>query len=276
MPRLERVTCPRDPRLGPFRDLTDRALARDQVSFIAESEVVVRKLLVSGLRVRAVLLTEARLAALERALGDDYPVFVASQSVMDGIAGFHVHRGCLALAERPAATIPAHARTLVVLEDLRDVDNVGSMVRNAAAFGADAVVLSPGCADPFYRKAVRTSAGHVLTLPIVRARAWPDELGELGRTFHLVGTVVGAGAVSLSRWVRPQRVAIVLGTEGTGLSNAARALCRTLVTIPMAPAADSLNVATAGAVVLYALTQAGAARQRWWRRWLDARAGASR
>lgn len=252
-PHLESIDDPSDERLAPFRELKEARLARDQGLFIAESEVVVRKLLRSALVTRAVLVTPARLTTLAPHLGPGYPVFVAAQEVVDAVAGFHVHRGCLAAAERPRATLPPDARRVVVLEELVDVDNVGALVRNAAAFGADAVLLSPGCADAFYRKAVRTSAGHVFSLPVVRASTWPADLEALGRELTLVGTVVDAGAPSIADVPPLARVALVLGTEGTGLSRAARSLCHRLVTIPMAPGADSLNVAVAGAVALYAL-----------------------
>jgi tRNA G18 (ribose-2'-O)-methylase SpoU len=145
-----------------------------------------------------------------------------------------------------------------VLEDLVDVDNVGSLVRNAAAFDADAVVLSPACADPFYRKAIRTSVGAVFALPIVRARAWPEDLAALGRRhgLALVGAVLDPGATPLPAFAPPPRFALLLGAEGPGLRPGTKGLCDALVTIPMAPGkADSLNVATAGAVLLYALTR---------------------
>jgi tRNA G18 (ribose-2'-O)-methylase SpoU len=252
----EPVLDPADGRLAPYRELKEARLARDGGLFIAESEVVVRKLLASPLRVHSLLVTPPRLAALAAVLDGSFPVYVASQAVIDAVAGFHVHRGCLAAAFRPEAKLPDPARTVLVLEDLVDVDNVGSLVRNAAALGADAVLLSPGCADAFYRKAVRTSAGHVFTLPVVRLRRWPEDLEALRSRFTLLGAVVDAGATPVASVQAADRVALVLGTEGTGLSAAARAACHELVTIPMAPSADSLNVAVAGAVLLYALAEA--------------------
>jgi tRNA G18 (ribose-2'-O)-methylase SpoU len=147
---------------------------------------------------------------------------------------------------------------VVGLVDLVDVDNLGAMARNAAAFGADALLLSPRCADPFYRKAVRTSAGAVLSLPIVRAKRWPDDLLELrARGFSLAGAVLDERAISLSTFEPPPRLAILFGSEGPGLDEATRRWCDTLVTIPMAkaPTVDSLNVGTAGAVFLYHVTQ---------------------
>ena len=256
-----------DARLADFRDLQDRRLSQDSGRFVAESELVVRELLATDLRVCSLLLTAPRLAALEALLTagkGDYPVFVVPQAVMDQIAGFHVHRGCLAIAERPRQpVIPAGARTVVVLVDLVDVDNLGAMARNAAAFGADAMLLSPRCADPFYRKAVRTSAGAVLSLPIVRATRWPEDVLALREQgFALVGAVLDEGATPLAEFLPPARLAVLFGAEGPGLDEATKHACDTLVTIPMAqsPAVDSINVATAGAVVLYHITQRSHAR----------------
>jgi tRNA G18 (ribose-2'-O)-methylase SpoU len=251
-----------DARLADYRNLQDRRLGADSWRFVAESELIVRKLLATPLHVCSVLVTAPRLAALESALSSrpDLPVFVVPQLVMDGIAGYHVHRGCLAIAERPRqVAIPAQARTVVVLVDLVDVDNVGAMARNAAAFGADAVLLSPRSADPFYRKAVRTSAGAVLSLPMIRATRWPDDLLAL-RESHgmaLVGAALDEHAIPLADFVPPARIALLFGAEGPGLDQQTRDACDTLVTIPMAqaPAVDSLNVATAGAVFLYHVSQ---------------------
>lgn len=251
---------PADPRLEDYRDIKDRRPAEARGKFVAESELVVRKLLTSGLPVESVLLTAPRLAAMEAALATyDGPVYVVPQEVMDGVAGFHVHRGCLAIGRRPTeARVPDGARVVVALEDFVDVDNVGALARNAAAFGADALLLSPGCADAFYRKAIRVSAGAVFALPVVRAAAWPDDLlalrARLGLT--LVGAVLDPDAVPLAALAPPPRFALVLGAEGPGLAPGTRRLCDVRVTIPMA-AADSLNVAAAGAVLLYHLTQAG-------------------
>jgi len=252
-----------DARLADYRDLQDRRLGEESGRFVAESELVVRKLLRTGLRVLSLLLTAPRLAALEAALTEakgDFPIYVVAQATMDQVAGFHVHRGCLAVAERPRRTrIPAGSRIVVVLVDLVDVDNLGAMARNAAAFGADAMLLSPRCADPFYRKAVRTSAGAVLSLPIVRATSWPDDLLALRERdgFSIVGAVLGDHARPLAEFTPPDRLAVLVGSEGPGLDQDTQRLCDTLITIPMArsPAVDSLNVATAGAVFLYHCTQ---------------------
>jgi tRNA G18 (ribose-2'-O)-methylase SpoU len=243
-----------DPRVAEYGRLKERWLNAEGGRFVAESERVVRRLIESGLGVHSVLLTAPRLATLADALGGAFPVYLAPQELLDRIAGFHVHRGCLAVGARPGAgAIPAGARRLVVLEDLTDVDNLGAIARHAAAFGADALVLSPRCADPFYRKAIRVSLGAVFTLPIVRLARWPDDLRALRADgIELVGAVLEPGATPLARFGPPARAALLFGAEGPGLSPAARALCDHRVTIPMSPGADSLNVATAAAIFLYA------------------------
>jgi tRNA G18 (ribose-2'-O)-methylase SpoU len=237
------VTSPDDPRLADYRALKERHLNAQGGRFVAESERVVRRLLASPLPVWSVLVTPPRLRALEDALDartPTPPVYVASQAVMDEIAGFHVH------------------------EDLVDVDNLGGIARNAAAFGVDAIVLSPRCADPFYRKAIRVSLGAVFDLPIVRLARWPEDLDllrDLG--FTLLAAVLAANATPLPRFTTPARWALLLGAEGPGLSPGAVLRCHESVTIPMSTSngVDSLNVATAAAVLLYGLTrQAGGSR----------------
>ena len=158
------------------------------------------------------------------------------------------------MCDRPRRQIPRDARTLIVLEDLTDVDNLGAIARHAAAFGADAILLSPRSADPFYRKAIRVSLGSVFTVPIVRLARWPDQLQALrAEGVSLVGAVLDPDAVPLIDFARPARVALMFGAEGPGLSPAARAACDHRVTIPMSPGADSLNVATAAALFLFVL-----------------------
>jgi tRNA G18 (ribose-2'-O)-methylase SpoU len=267
-PRFE-ISDADDPRLADYRALKERHLNAESGRFVAESERVVRRLLASALPVHSVLVTPPRLRALEDALEApdaagapraDVPVYVAAQPVLDAIAGFHVHRGCLAIGERPVArALPAGARGVVVLEDLVDVDNLGAIARNAAAFGADALVLSPRCADPFYRKAIRVSLGAVFDLPIVRLGRWPEDLEILRKLgFSLVAAVLSPTATPLPRFRPPPRWALLLGAEGPGLSPETVLRCNHSVTIPMSTSngVDSLNVATAAAVLLYALTRA--------------------
>jgi tRNA G18 (ribose-2'-O)-methylase SpoU len=263
--RTVEITDRDDPRLADYRALKERHLNAQGGRFVAESERVVRRLLASRLAVRSVLATPPRLRALEDVLGASTfsgDVYVAQQPLMDAIAGFHVHRGCLAIGERPnARALPADASRVVVLEDLVDVDNLGAIARNAAAFGAGALVLSPRCADPFYRKAIRVSLGAVFDLPIVRLQRWPEDLETLRQQgLSLIAAVLSPTATPLPRFQVPARWALLLGAEGPGLSDEAVARCHHRVTIPMAASdgVDSLNVGTAAAVMLYGLTRAGA------------------
>ena len=257
------ISDPDDPRLADYRRLTDRQLNAEGGRFVAESERVVRRLI--GERAhRALRAADAAAAGhAGRRARRPVSVFVAAQPVLDAIAGFHVHRGCLAIGERPApAPLPPAARALVVAEDLTDVDNLGALARHAAGFGADGLMLSPRCADPFYRKAIRVSLGAVFSLPILRARRWPGDLEALRAARGSPASRRRGGwastpgdATPLARFSPPPRFALLLGAEGPGLSAAARAACDHLVTIPMSAGADSLNVATAGAIFLCGAAQ---------------------
>lgn len=255
------IDDPADPRLEDYRNLKERHLHARSGRFVAESERVVRRLLASRLQVESVLVTPTRFQAMADAwaspLSSPFPVYRASSAVLDAIAGFHVHRGCLAIGRRPSPRpLASGARAVVVLEDLVDVDNLGAVARNAVAFGADALLLSPRCADPFYRKAIRVALGAVFELPITRLERWPDDLEALrARGFSLVAAALTPDATPLPRFTPPARWALLLGAEGPGLSPQALALCDHRVTIPMSPSpgADSLNVANASAVMLYAL-----------------------
>jgi tRNA G18 (ribose-2'-O)-methylase SpoU len=261
---IERIAAFDDPRLDDYRNLKDNLLQERSNRFVAESLSVVAQLLQSNLQVNSILTTETRwqrlaqtAAFLDRATKPF--VYIVEQSVMDEVTGFNVHRGCLAIGERPAApTFTSNAQLIVALEDLVDVDNVGAIVRHACAFGADGLLLSPKAADPYYRKAIRVAMGNTFHLPIVRTTAWPADLiawkARLGA--QIIGTVVQPeGAHSLRDYQRKGEPCIlVFGCEGDGLSRTTRNLCDELVTIPMAKA-DSLNVATAAAVFLFQLTQ---------------------
>lgn len=249
-----------DPRLDGYRDLhnmKDRRFDAGTGRFIAESELVVRKLLTSGLAVESILATETRWRSLAATTGaeavrPDIPVYRVSQSVMDQVTGFHFHRGCLAIGHRPATTaIPDGARLIVALENLVDVDNVGAVVRNACAFGVDALILSPQSADPYYRKAIRVAMGNTFFLPVWRADRWPDDLLKLKQSgFTLVGTTLSPTAQRLPDWRPTTNTVLIFGSEGPGLAPATLQMCDHLVTIPMVNA-DSLNVGTACAIFLY-------------------------
>ncbi len=208
------------------------------------------------------LLAEKRVAGLAEilaALPADAPVHVASQAVLDSIVGFHIHRGILAIGTR-AAELDAEAllaglgprARVVALFGVSNHDNVGGIFRNAAAFGADAVLLDAACCDPLYRKAIRVSVGAALTVPFVRLPEGPDAVALLRRHGFTCLALSPAGAEPLHALVPPPRAALLLGAEGPGLPDAVMALART-VSIPMAGKFDSLNVATASGIALHQL-----------------------
>ncbi len=255
------VTDPGDPRVADYRDLKDAARRRVG-SFIAESELVIRRLLGSRHAVTSLLLTPQRRDRLRADLPSGVPVFVAEQPVLDALVGFPLHRGALALAERgplpPVASVLEGARVVLALEDVVDPDNVGSVFRHVAGFGADAVLLSPHAGDPLYRKAVRSSMGWSLHVPWTRVGEgeWPRILDHLRADgWRIVATTPAAPAVELWRLGlgADQRVVVLLGSEHAGLSTAGLAAADVRVRIPMAPGVDSLNVATTAALVLYEL-----------------------
>lgn len=231
--------------------------------FVAEGEVVLRVLARSRLhRPVSLLIAQKRVAGLSEILAtipDDVPVYAAGQAVMDAVVGFPIHRGILALGTRVAEPDPAELlgglpeRALVlVLSAISNHDNMGGLFRNAAAFGADAVLLDADCCDPLYRKAIRVSVGAALTMPFARLAPGADLLGLLeGQGFEAVA-LSPRGAATLAQLSRPPRAAVVLGAEGAGLSEALLARART-VRIPMADGFDSLNVAVTAGVVLHHL-----------------------
>ncbi|WP_372499777.1 TrmH family RNA methyltransferase [Herbiconiux aconitum] len=254
------------PELSDYADLTDVALRRILEPagglYLAESSKVIERAVAAGHRPRSVLLQEKWLPDLawvaERF--PEVPVFVASDEQLERLTGFQMHRGALASMHRPALPDPrellAGARTVVVLEDIVDHTNVGAAFRSAAGLGADAVLISPRCADPLYRRSVRVSMGTVLQVPWTRIGEWKDAapmLHEAG--FTIAALALGEDSVSLPEFAAalPERVAIVLGTEGDGLSRRALAAADVRVEIPMLHGVDSLNVASASAVALYAV-----------------------
>lgn len=259
------VDDPDDSRLTDFKAVSDPELATARGLFIAEGRLVVRRLLTeSPFTTRAVLVTPSAMKAVEDVLPSPpgVPVYIVPKDVMDGVAGFNIHRGCLATGERPAhadwRSRVALARRVVILERVGDADNVGAIFRSAAAFGADAVLIGPACADPLYRKAIRTSMGAALILPFADAEPWPATLEELKLEGWAVAALTPAAAATplrdFSSATRPQRVAFVLGHEGEGLTAGALEACEFRVRIPIQPSVDSLNVATAAAIALYELS----------------------
>jgi len=231
--------------------------------FVAEGRLVVARLVaLAGYRLRSLLLTTAAADAMPEVIGqvpEDVPIFVASHEVMNGVVGFNIHRGCLALAERAArrpwiADDLDRASRLLVLEGVNNPDNVGGLFRAGAALGCDAVILGPDCGDPLYRKAIRTSIGASLSLPWYDAPEWPGALADIrGAGLTVVAGTPAADAPSLYDAVLPARAAVLVGAEGPGLSPAALAYADLRVRIPMHGGLDSLNVTAAAAILLSAL-----------------------
>ena len=265
------VTDPADPRLDDFRDLTsadrrpDRPGGRGLV--IAEGTVVVRRLLDSPYPVRALLGVQRRFDELRPDLTDcAAPYFVATPEVMAAAVGFHLNRGVLATADRvpfpPAAELLAGVASAVVLEGVGDHENLGAIFRNAAALGIGAVLLGPGCSDPLYRRSVRVSMGTVLLVPFASLVGdWPAPAELLHAAgFEVVALTPRSSAIPLREaGLAGRRVALLLGSEGPGLTDAALESADLQVRIPMAPGVDSLNVATAGAIAFAEIAQPRAA-----------------
>jgi tRNA G18 (ribose-2'-O)-methylase SpoU len=260
------ITDPGDRRVDDYRQLHDararRLLERpDDDSpgfFVAEGAHALQRLLASGRRLRSVLVDPVRLEALADVLASlDAPVLVADQPTLRAVAGFPVHRGVLAAADRwplpAAAALLAGGRRVAILEGINDHENLGGLFRNAAGLGIDAVLLCPRCADPLYRRSVRVSMGHVLSLPWARIEPWPEALAGVREAgFTLAALTPDPGAEALSAAGLSGRLALMVGAEGPGLSEAALALADRRVRIPMAAGTDSINVASAAAVAFYA------------------------
>jgi len=268
------VTDPGDPRVDDYRDLHD-ARARRRMErpgddgpgfFVAEGRHALQRLLASGRRIRSVLVDRIRLETLGADLaGLDAPVLLADQPTLRAVAGFPVHRGVLAAADRwplpdPSAVLAA-ARRVAVLEDINDHENLGVIFRSAGSLGLDAVLLSPRCCDPLYRRSVRVSMGHVLGVPWTRLEPWPEAIAVVRQAgFSLAALTPAADAEPLAGWAPApgERVALLLGAEGPGLSPAVLAVADRRLTIPMRAPADSLNVGSAAAIAFYALTATNA------------------
>jgi tRNA G18 (ribose-2'-O)-methylase SpoU len=261
-----RVENGHDARLADYAGVREPALLRQRGLLIAEGRFVVRRLLDSGrIRVRSLLLNDAALNAMRDlidAVDAQGDVYVASPDVITAATGFNMHRGCLALAERPAQrsmdAVLETDRFVVILERVVDPDNVGSVFRSAEAFGVDAVLLSPGCGDPFYRKAIRTSSGAALMVPSATVAPWPEALDRLRAAgFLIAATTPDVEATDIGAFVGTAaargRIAVLLGTEGQGLTAEALARADIRLRIAMSGALDSLNIATATGIALHRL-----------------------
>jgi tRNA G18 (ribose-2'-O)-methylase SpoU len=224
---------------------------------VCEGILVVRRAVALGVALRSALVTPTRLPSVADALEPlAIPVYVADQAVMDAVVGFPIHRGVVAAASRPAsvpiADLLAPARTVAVLEGVNDAENLGALFRNAAAFGVGAVLLDPTTADPYYRRVVRVSLGHVLGVGQARLADLAGGLADLRDAgFMVVALTPDPAAEPVERLPRRGRVAFLLGAEGPGLSRMALAAADRRVRIPMAPGIDSLNVATAAAIAFH-------------------------
>ena len=256
-----------DPALADYRALTDVELRRRsepaQGIFIAEGEVVIRRALRAGYPMRSALMTQRWLPAIADLVADvDVPLYVGSEQLLESVTGFHVHRGALAamgrLPLRTVADLLPQSSRLVVLEEVNSHTNLGAIFRSAAGLGMDAVLLSPTCADPLYRRSVRVSMGEVFSLPYARLESWPGGLADLRAAgFRVLALTPDPRAASIANLeIRDgDKLALLLGAEGPGLSESALDAATTQVRIPMGNGVDSLNVAAATAVACYAITR---------------------
>ncbi|MDZ4755378.1 MAG: RNA methyltransferase [Phycisphaerae bacterium] len=261
-----------DPRIDDYRSVRDRdarGLDGRPGLFVGETRLVVDRMLAIPGLTKSVFVAERHASQMRTAMnaidaapaGNSVPLFAATESVLQTIAGFNVHRGILAIGHRPHdssltldAAIPRRERlTLLLCDEVTNIDNVGALYRNAAAFGVDAVVLSRGCHDHLYRKCIRVSMGHAIAMPTARSIDWPRDIARLRDEWDLtvLGAATGEKARCLDDVARPERVGVLVGSEYAGLSRESLRHCDALVRIPMAPGIDSLNVAVAAAVCLH-------------------------
>jgi tRNA G18 (ribose-2'-O)-methylase SpoU len=265
---VHRIDDPDDPRVHEYLHLTDMALrTRTEPAsgmYLAESAKVIRRALEAGHRPISYLMAERWLEDLADLVEDaerhGVPVYVGDKRVLAELTGFHLHRGAIAAMHRPAPgdamQLVRSARRVVVLEDIVDHTNVGAIFRSAAGLGIEAVLVTPRCADPLYRRSVRVSMGTVFQVPWARIDPWPQSVNTLRDAgFTVASLALADGAVSLDELAAdpPERLALVLGTEGDGLRSATVAASDLVVRIPMSAGVDSLNVAAASAVAFWAL-----------------------
>ncbi len=266
MAELITIDDPADPRLRDYTCLTDVELRRRREPaeglFIAEGEKVIRRARYSGYQMRSMLLSAKWVDTMRDVIDEvPAPVYAVSPDVAEQVTGYHVHRGALASMERKplpdAGELLADARRVAVMEAVNDHTNIGAVFRSAAALGMDAVLLSPDCADPLYRRSVKVSMGAVFSVPYARLEQWPRDLEMVReRGFRLLALTPDAKAEDIDAVAphRMERVALMLGAEGEGLSTRALVAADQWVRIPMAHGVDSLNVGAAAAVAFYAVT----------------------
>ena len=280
---IVRIDGADDPRVADYTHLTDVHLRKlrepAEGLYIAESSRVLRRALAAGHTPRSFFLADKWLEGLGDVLEayPEVPAFVGSPELLEEITGFHLHRGAMAAMHRPApvpvdvllagtrrVAVPKDITNqgrvrgrsrIAVLENLTDHTNVGAVFRSAAAIGVDAVLVTPQCADPLYRRAIRVSMGTVFQVPWTRLESWPDDVGRLKEAGYVVaGMTLGEGAITLDELVAEdhENLALVFGTEGEGLTPETDRVLDRRVTIPMMNGVDSLNVAASSAVAFYA------------------------
>ena len=251
-----------DPRLVDYSHQTDVALKKARGTehglYIAESALVLQRALAAGHRARSVLALGNTVDVARALVGEEVPIFSGPGELLEELTGYLLHRGLIAAMHRPVLpSVPSlleGARRVIILENVADPTNVGAIFRSVAAIGADAVFVTPRCSDPFYRRAIRVSMGTVLQVPWTRLGDWPSSRQLLVASgFQIVALALSPDAVSLRDFEAPERLALVLGAEGGGLTPEARASADIEVQIPMAHGIDSLNVAATAAVAMWAL-----------------------
>jgi tRNA G18 (ribose-2'-O)-methylase SpoU len=266
-PCVEHVASLDDPRVAAYRNLKDADLARGGRQFIAEGELVVRRLLASDYAAESVLVADRRAEEIVPLVPDGVPVYVAPAEVVSAIVGFRFHSGVIACGRRKARVALADAATqwagrvtLVVLPHTTSTQNLGALLRISAAFGADAIILGEHTCDPFYRQSIRVSMGTIFRLALVQSDDLSADLLELRRRWgvELAAAVLDDGAEPLAHAARPERLAILLGNEAHGLAPEVVAMCDRRITIPMKLGTDSLNVAVSAALLLFHFTSVAA------------------
>jgi tRNA G18 (ribose-2'-O)-methylase SpoU len=254
-----------DPRLAPYRNLKERDLAREGGRFIAEGENLVKRLIASQLVTESVMLADRRVAELAPLIPASIPIYAAPAEVVNCVVGYKFHSGVMAVGLRgPSPTIDDVMRdandriTLLICPEIEKTDNLGALIRIAAAFGVTAMILGKRCCDPFFRQSVRVSMGSVFVLPIVRSTNLADDLKRLHDQYavELIATVLSPDAEPLEHVTRPQRLGLLLGNEAQGLGPEWLKLSQRQVTLPMKLGTDSLNVSVAAGIFLYHFTRA--------------------
>jgi tRNA G18 (ribose-2'-O)-methylase SpoU len=255
----DRVSSIDDPRVAAYQHIADHRRLLELDVFVAEGRLVVRRLIeLRHWEIESVLLTQPAAESLADVLQlTTAPIYIAEQEVMNGLAGFNIHRGCLAIVKRQKAPtldriVAGPLSRVLVLEGVNNPDNVGGLFRSAAAFGIELVVLGPNCGDPLYRKAVRTSMAASLFVPFVMAPQWPGAIRDLRADgFTVVALSPNQRAAPLEEVFPHAKLALLVGSEGTGLSDEAMRTATLRIRIPTTPDVDSLNVTTAASIAMY-------------------------